>query len=316
MINSISLVIATFNSANTLRRTLTSINNINSVIGIDIEVIVINNNSTDETTNLLDSYHCQFTFQSLFQTKQGQNPAKNTIFTTGRELGDLVIFTDDDVILPRDYLVKYAKLANQQPDYDMFGSMVDALWPEEPPEYIKNGVDIAVAFAVTPPENDYQSGEIKPVRLHGPSFAIRKSVFQANYRFNENIGPNGGNYMMGSETELLYRLHNDGYKAFFDTTNTVQHIIRAKQLTPIWLESRAYKAGRSLIMHQLRRGEVVNAKEVFGYPRWALFKRYKILVNKLFLSKRTSAYYRLLWESSHLKGYCDEYKNKSTSQNL
>lgn len=308
---SITLVIATYNSVNTLKRTLESINSLEPVPDVDTQVVVINNNSNDDTDRFLDEYNCQFEFLKLFQINQGQNYAKNTLFSEKIELGDLVIFTDDDVVLSPQFLQKYANAARQQSNFDIFGGTVEALWPSTPPSSILQGIDVAVAFAVTPTEKGYKTGEVSPTKMHGPNFAIRKRIFEAGFKFNENVGPNGSNYMMGSETELLYRLKNDGFRAFFDSSNVVQHIIREKQLTDDWIGSRAHKAGRSLIMHQARQGHKILSSELFGYPRWAIKEKALLKIKMMMTRKRTSDYYRLLWRYNHISGYCAEYKEKA-----
>lgn len=308
---SITLVIATYNSVNTLKRTLESVNSLEPVPDVETQVVVVNNNSTDETDKFLNLYNCQFQFLKLFQINQGQNYAKNTLFSEKIKLGDLVIFTDDDVVLPPHFLQKYADAAKQQINFDIFGGTVEALWPSNPPSNMLKGIDVAVAFAVTPAEKGYKTGEVSPTKMHGPNFAIRKRIFDAGFKFNENVGPNGSNYMMGSETELLYRLKNNGFRAFFDSSNAVQHIIREKQLTDDWIASRAHKAGRSLIMHQARQGQKILSSELFGYPRWAVKEKLLLKAKLVLAPKGHVDYYRLLWRYNHIAGYCAEYKKKA-----
>jgi glycosyltransferase involved in cell wall biosynthesis len=305
----ISLVIATFNGARTLPKTLASMNQLKIPDNCEFNLIIIDNNSDDDTSQLLTEYHCQHSLVTLHQTKQGKNAALNLIFDTELVLGDLLIFSDDDVIFPQHFIHSYLQMTLSQPKTNIFGGAVIPHWPGDVPSGLLEGIDAVVAFAITPTEAGYQTGLIDPVKLHGPNMAIKRHVFDQGIRFNEQIGPNGGNYMMGSESELLYRLKNAKHDAYYQHELKVEHIIRPEQLTRNWIASRAYKAGRSLVMHQIQNQQNILATELAGFPRWALMKRWKMLIIKLVTSNKAAKIYDILWQSNHLKGYCDEYKH-------
>lgn len=303
----ISIIVATFNGEETLQDSLDSLNNLSLPEDVELKIIYVDNNSTDSTPSILSAFSCKFDFTHLKQEKKGKNSALNTVFEHPELLGELLIFSDDDVIFPTDFLIRYQQLSQQWPEAGIFGGRIDARWPSSPNQALLEGVDKVVAFAITPTEWGYESGLIDPVKIHGPNMAVRAKYFQ-DIRFNENIGPNGGNYMMGSETELLFRLKEAGVSAVFDFDNAVQHIIMPYQFDEDWLSSRAYKAGRSMVMHQIKNNQFSGVPEVLGYPRWALAQVVKLTIKKWLTSKSNSEYYRALWRSSHLTGYCAQYK--------
>lgn len=307
--HNITLVIATYNGARTLPKTLTSVNQLTIPNNCIFNVVIIDNNSNDGTSDIITKNQCSHSLIKLQQQKQGKNAALNLIFEGNVPLGELLIFSDDDVIFPENFIKKYLELIINQPEINIFGGAVIPHWPNEVPHAILEGIDAVVAFAITPAAAGYQTGLIDPVKLHGPNMAIRFDVFAQGIRFNEDIGPNGGNYMMGSETELLYRLKNTGHQAFYHQELKVQHIIRPEQLSRNWIASRAYKAGRSLVMHQIQNKQNIVVNELRGFPRWALLKRWKIQLTKLITPSKSPKGYKLLWQSSHLEGYCDEYKH-------
>lgn len=305
----VTLVVATYNGEETLDESLRSLNSIELDGDTELSIIYINNNSNDLTPDILSSFKCKHPFYTLSQEKRGKNAALNTIFNNPQYLGELLIFSDDDIIFPSDFVSRYKSMAEKHPDVGIFGGRVDAKWPRTPSEALLNGVDKVVAFAITPPDWGYKSGLIDPTKIHGPNMAVRASLFEG-VRFNESIGPNGGNYMMGSETELLFRFKNAGIKAFFDFDNAVKHIIHPYQLDPDWLASRAYKAGRSMVMHQIKNGEFNKVSEILGYPRWAIFQSLSLKLEKMLAKRDSQKYFEALWRSSHLKGYSIEYKNQ------
>ena len=310
----ISLVIATHNGARTLPKTLASINQLVIPSDCKFNIIVIDNNSNDDTPILLADYDCKHSLIKLHQTKQGKNAALNMIFEGDNQLGKLLIFSDDDVIFPNNFIKTYHDMTTNQPDTNIFGGSIIPCWPNKVPLGLLEGIDAVVAFAITPAEAGYKTGLIDPIKLHGPNMAIKRHVFAQGIRFNESIGPNAGNYMMGSETELLYRLRESGFKAYYQHELKVEHIIRPEQLTRGWLASRAYKAGRSLVMHQIKNKQAIVVVTLAGYPRWALVQ-YWLKNLLLYVTDNSSKLsYVLLWQSNHLKGYCDEYKRYMKQQ--
>lgn len=77
-----------------------------------IEVIVIDDGSTDNTQEVLKKYEGKIT--SIKQENQGSNPARNRGFKEAK--GEFVIFCDADVIMEKDMLEKMGKYLTQFPD--------------------------------------------------------------------------------------------------------------------------------------------------------------------------------------------------------
>jgi len=311
MINSISIVFATYNGAPTIEKTLQSIDKLNCPKNITFTAIIVDNNSTDNTLEILHSYTERLPLVVLQESNKGKNSALNKALTLIDELGELIIFSDDDVIFPENILEKYLHIANNETEYSLFGGKIVPHWLEQPSKAILEGIPQTVAFALTADEDGYKQGAIEAIKIHGPNMAVRKELFLQGMCFDESIGPSGNNYVMGSETDFLFRSEQKGYRAFYDATIIVEHIIRPYQFHTSWLKNRAYKAGRSLLYVQMRNGENISAKTIFGYPRWSLKKiliqRFKMYIN--LLQGRTSDFYKYLWLSNHLIGYIDEYKD-------
>ena len=93
----ISIIIPTYNDAPFLARCLDSVfaQTIN-----DFEVIVVNDGSTDNTLDILQSYHDRITV--IDQANQGRNPARTRGFKESQ--GDFLIFLDSDIKMRSDML--------------------------------------------------------------------------------------------------------------------------------------------------------------------------------------------------------------------
>ena len=110
-----------------------------------------------------------------------------------------------------------------------------------------------------------EEGELPPAHVtlvQGPNMAIRASIFQSGTRFNTSIGPSGSNYPMGSETELILRLHRQGHRAWHVNRAVVEHLVRQEQLNKAWVLRRAIRFGRGW-------GRMApNPKQWLGIPRY------------------------------------------------
>lgn len=263
----LTVLIATHNRANTLTRVLDSFCLITPPPG-GWGVVVVDNASNDRSREILESYTNRLPLRVISEPRRGKNRALNT----GLEFveGDLVVFTDDDVIPERDWLIKLRRAADEQPRYSMFGGRIEAIWPYEPAEWIFRLVPLDSTYTVTPA--DLEDGPCSPSLIWGPNMAVRRSIFDAGHRFDESIGPQPGQYRMGGETEFTIRLSNLGYSAWHCRASRVGHIIRPEQMDPKWIIKRAYRAGRDTYRrtHGLTDSTPSELRKFFGVPRWIL----------------------------------------------
>jgi glycosyltransferase involved in cell wall biosynthesis len=304
----ISVLFSTFNGNSTLKLMLDSLAAQDLPADFQWEIIAVDNNSTDSTTSIIQSYRDKLPICLLHEERQGKNIALNRGLK--RCNGDLIALTDDDVIFHPTWLFSLFSLASENENYDIFGGSVLPFWQVPPPDKLLRSIPILVAYALTTDDNIYIDGEISPTSLLGPNMAVKRHVFDSIY-FNENIGPAGNNYVMGSETDFLYRAGLAGFKAIYDKSVTVRHIIRPFQFDQSWLDNRAFKAGRALFHEQVRDNEIVNVSTLLGYPRWALTKILKLWF--LLQTKRFTIFgetqYKVSWELFFLKGYAFEFKS-------
>ncbi len=302
----ITVLIATRNGAKTLPALLESLANCDTD-SEQWQLIIVDNGSTDGTAELLANAKSILPLLVLNEPRPGKNTALNKALRHVN--GELVVFTDDDVLVPPDFIKAYAQLAQYETRFSIFGGAIDAKWPEKVDRCLLNAIPLNVAFAVT--DTDRGRGSIKASDLYGPNVAIRRQVFEQGLRFNESVGPNGSNYMMGSETEFLARAEKAGFAAFNDPSIVVQHRIEQGQLTFDWLFSRAQKSGRALMGEQLREhGRAPDVRTVLDYPTWALSGSLQARVRGVvarICGNREEAH-RENWHAGFLLGYAREFQ--------
>jgi glycosyltransferase involved in cell wall biosynthesis len=193
----------------------------------------------DQTREIIASFRQRLPLTYLYEPKQGKNLALNTALSS--VLGDLVVFSDDDALPQPNWLKLLRSAADSNPTFTIFGGPIIPKWEFPPEEWISAWVPLGPTFALL---NPLDEGPIHPRLIFGPNMAVRTSIFQHGYRFDETIGPNGPNYPMGSEADLLRRLAQDGFQAWHCRNAVVQHIIRSFQMREEWVLARAVRYGR------------------------------------------------------------------------
>jgi glycosyltransferase involved in cell wall biosynthesis len=120
----ISVIIGTYNRCDVLRGALDSLLGQDSG-GIDYEVIVVDNNSTDDTHNMVESLRDKFGSSKLiycFERTQGVSHARNR--GIGMARGRLIAFTDDDIRPAQNWIASVREGFDKFPNADCIGGRV------------------------------------------------------------------------------------------------------------------------------------------------------------------------------------------------
>lgn len=131
----LSIIIATYNRAQYLQKSLTSF--INQSINKDLyEIIVVDNNSTDDTHSVVNKVfadaHCSCKY--IFEPNPGVHNARNRGFIESR--GKLIVFGDDDIIATQDWLLSILNEFEKNPKTGLIGGKVLPSWSNQPPYWI------------------------------------------------------------------------------------------------------------------------------------------------------------------------------------
>ena len=237
----LTVLFATRNRVRILRDVLEAFCGLDSPAG-GWKLVIVDNGSTDETAQVLAFFSDRLPLHSVREPKLGKNSALNAGLALVE--GDLTVLTDDDVFPRSDWLVQLRNAADAQPECSIFGGTVVPRWEVPPPHWIE-WVDWGPMFTITEPS--LKEGELPPGMItwvQGPNMAIRACVFESGVRFDTSIGPRGSKYAMGSETELILRLGQQGHRAWYVQGAIVEHFIRKEQLRREWVLGRAIRWGR------------------------------------------------------------------------
>jgi glycosyltransferase involved in cell wall biosynthesis len=294
----VSVLFATYNRDDILRVSLAAYRELN-LNDIELELIIVDNAVSKSTQYIIEQESLPITYIGC------QKPGKNSAINKGLKVvtGDYVILTDDDAVPDVDWIYNYKKGFERYPNIEIFGGSIIPVVTNWPTWIDLSDRNIKSAYVIrTLSKKDC---DISPPSIWGPNMAIKKSIFSSGITFNENIGPNGSDYIMGSETEFLRRLEKLNYPAKYLADVIVGHQIRDEQLTLDWLKARAFRAGKGIAHYKIGHDKYSeNLVYIFDVPRYMLVEYIKFSIALFFMRPfiDKKKYTSLIYENNMRKG--------------
>lgn len=237
----ITVLIPTYNRAEILSETLDAM----CVVKRDnlaVEFVVIDNNSKDNTKAVVESFIERLPIRYLFEPRSGKNCALNKALDE-LKLGEIVVFTDDDVMPGPDWLQEIYGVCKRWPNHGIFGGAIVAVWPDgHDPKWLQFAPGEFKTWTL-----DLGPDEIlfpKNYLPYGANLWILKRFFEKGLRYDESVGPSPVNRAMGSETSLLLLLAGDGHQMVYCPDSVIFHKVQKLVLTTRGIRRRAYTHGR------------------------------------------------------------------------
>ena len=105
----ISVIICTYNRAESLKRALNSIIEMSVPEDLSWELIIVDNNSSDNTKEVVEKFKTEsgLNVSYVFEKEQGLSNARNRGVKEAK--GEIIAFIDDDVIVDRNWLINIHK---------------------------------------------------------------------------------------------------------------------------------------------------------------------------------------------------------------
>lgn len=263
-----SVIICTYNRADSLRRTLQTCCDLAIPTGLQWELLVVDNNSTDNTKQVCESFAGKLPLRYLFEPRQGKSHALNT--GIAHAVGDLLIFTDDDVDVTSEWLGNYWTAAKNLPQVGVFGGRILPRWEEHPPRWVTANLEwIGIHVHCDHGDNTRVLSTNEPPFFPGANMALRAGVVASGFAFSPEIGPKGNDQsydgnLRGEEAVFYTHLSRHSVHAAYVGQAVVYHRHPPHRSTERYL--RMYYAG--LGVAERRTGQMPLVKEWFGVPRY------------------------------------------------
>jgi glucosyl-dolichyl phosphate glucuronosyltransferase len=240
----ISVIICTRNRAKSLAKTLDSLKLMRDPDGVEWELIVVDNNSNDDTKRVVHDFKksAPFPVRYAFEPRPGLSRARNSgIFLALSECsgGDAVIaFTDDDVVIHESWLSELAR-ASHRSDCIGFAGRIVAIWNCPKPSWFEDAESYGGAIV----QFD-QGDEEKAVDYAvGANMAFRRCAFERHGFFRPDIGL-GTNLPSGDEVEFCSRLVGAGETLMYVPQAVISHPVEQNRANKPYFRKHAWVNGR------------------------------------------------------------------------
>lgn len=212
-----SIIICSYNRFKLLSET------IESVIEVlknreDYEVLIIDNNSPDETSSLKDIYSNNKKVKYVLESRQGLSHARNRGIDESE--GKILIFLDDDVELEPNYF----QICDEIFSDDLVSIVGGKVLPYKVdiPSWLPN----KYYFLVSVFDLGNKSKDVDT--LMGANYSMRKSLALEVGYYNVDLGRKGDNLMGGEENDYFNRVLKLNYKILYNPKLVVFHKINDK----------------------------------------------------------------------------------------
>ena len=268
----ISILICTHNRCDLLRKALDAFGRLAPGGGIDREVVVVDNASTDQTREVVaeSAGTSGHPVRYVFEGRLGKSNALNT--GIGQCSGEVVAFTDDDAIVPPDWLERIAATFEESAAGIVFGK-VEPLWESARPSWFSGRHAGRFALLDYGPEPMVVAD--KERAFHGVNLAIRREVLEGLGGFRVDKGPCGSGGGVGEDTDLFERAVDAGVRIVYDPGVAVRHSIPAARCAKRF-HREAIRRGRGQYYHFVRETEN-DLPQLFGLPRY----RYRLAASSV-----------------------------------
>lgn len=246
-----SIIVCTYNRAESLRDTLGALKSQQTVAGREWEVIVVDNNSKDDTRQVIAEFQREWPLLRYeFEGEQGLSHARNHGIDAAH--GTVLLFTDDDVLPEPDWM-ETTLAGLEQHHADACGGYIAPIWEVPPPDWLTERFYGFLAVR-TDRSDDYDIASPSQAPF-GANMAFRRNVFEKVGGFDTSRGRKGNVLASGEDGELFERILAAGFKAVFLGQSRVHHKVESFRLTKRYFRRWRFQTSRNIAQSKDMTGE-------------------------------------------------------------
>jgi glycosyltransferase involved in cell wall biosynthesis len=264
-----SIIIPTYNRAELLRLALESVHSLHLPKSWEAEVLVIDNNSSDDTASVSrEANQGPLLVRHILEIKQNVSHARNR--GASEASFEHLVYFDDDELVDEGWLESYVAVQAAL-RADCVVGPVEPWFEQVPPKWMTSTILNSVTSSYS--RKGQQHMLLPAAHCHeipGGNFGVLKSVFYEVGGFNPAM-------LAGEDFEFGERLVLFGKRVAYSPNCRIRHLINRQKLSVAGLRTRFKRWGatqRALI--QLR-GDTLPAKEQF----WLLLRLVRFLLRSI-----------------------------------
>ena len=253
----ISIIICTYNREKYIGPLLESIAK-NDYPKNDYEILLVDNNCTDNTRAVCDAFakqHVDVAFRYVVEPEQGLSAARNKGIKESK--GDIIIYVDDDALVDSNYISSYADHFANNPNTMAAGGPIEPLYETEEPKWMSPYTKALLTAWMNygPKVCEYPKGRYPG----GGNAAYRKEIFNKVGLFNTELGRKGTALLASEEKDIFDKMHTLGMTVLYLPTPVLHHIIPQTKLEQPYFDRLTHQIGIS----ERARTKAISQKKYF-----------------------------------------------------
>jgi glycosyltransferase involved in cell wall biosynthesis len=238
----LSIAICTYNRATYLRDTIAELAKQHADRG-QVEILVVNNNSSDQTNEVLYeaiSTHPGLTLQVVQESQQGLSHARNRALQ--ESTGQFVLFIDDDVFLPDNFVESWVGFLKQQRTIAAAGGPIDVHFDDGQPAWFPMLLRQMLGY-----HRPFRSNHAYPKNMypHGGNMAVNREKALEINGFDTRLGRTGKNLAAGEEKDFFKRLMKVHPAVYYNAGASLRHRVGKDRMTKAYIQKQAIGIGMS-----------------------------------------------------------------------
>lgn len=208
----------------------------------DLEIIVVDNNSTDDTRRIAENYlDSHENIRIVNESKQGLSHARNRGWQEAK--GAFVTYVDDDARVPRDWAERVVRAFEEvKPEPDAVGGKIVPYASGPIPRWYPVDIDILSRGG----KRRFLTGDELRYGFFGSNMTFKKVVLSENQGFSSRYGMRGQAIGVAEETDFFRRLAKTSPLLWYDPDIIVEHLISENNFDFGFSFRRCYKNGIAL----------------------------------------------------------------------
>jgi GT2 family glycosyltransferase len=239
----------------------------------------------------------------LVEPAEGVSNARNRAIEAAR--GELLLFTDDDIVVDEDWIAAYTSAAKRWPEIGFFGGVIAPHYEHELPTWFRDHQRILDPYVG---EAHDLGPEERPFPPHewpwGGNMAFRRVAYRTT-RFDANLGRRGTDRTAGGERAYCLALVEHGFDGVWVPGAKVQHLVGADRLTLSFIRRNFWAQGVTEVRWF---GTPTDVTLLLGMPRWMILATAKLHARYLWQrATRNRAWLVSFMDAARNRGALTEY---------
>jgi glycosyltransferase involved in cell wall biosynthesis len=227
------VIVCTHNRAHRLEQTLNSLQQMTVPFDLPWELIIVDNNSSDNTKKVIDNFinKSSLKIKYVFERNQGLSHARNMGIQEAS--GNIIAFTDDDCIVDRYWITSISKEFHADESIVGIGGRV----------LLYNKMDRPISIRISEERATISSTDRIFKLMIGCNMAIARPVFDEIGLFDTDFGA-GTRFASTEDLDFLYRVYKRGLKLIYSPDVLIYHNHGRRNEAQIRSLIKGYAVGR------------------------------------------------------------------------